>query len=60
MLFGLKNASLVYQAVIKQLLAGFVRLLSEGEALVDRDVLKFLKLNTPKAERVCDQDPERI
>jgi hypothetical protein len=40
--FGLKNAPLIYQAVINNCLWGFVRLPPEEEKLVDPDVLDFL------------------
>jgi hypothetical protein len=43
--FGLKNAPLVYQAVINNCLWGFVRLSPDEEAEVDPDVLDFLNLN---------------
>ncbi|POM59261.1 reverse transcriptase [Phytophthora palmivora] len=43
--FGLKNAPLVYQAVINNCLWGFVRLSPEEEKLVDSDVLEFLNLD---------------
>ncbi|KAE8989208.1 hypothetical protein PR001_g21831 [Phytophthora rubi] len=43
--FGLKNAPLVYQAVINNCLWGFVRLPAEEEKLVDPDVLEFLGLD---------------
>ncbi|KAE9294553.1 hypothetical protein PR003_g24231 [Phytophthora rubi] len=43
--FGLKNAPLVYQAVINNCLWGFVRLPAEEEKLVDQDVLEFLGLD---------------
>ncbi|KAE9007126.1 hypothetical protein PR001_g17039 [Phytophthora rubi] len=46
--FGLKNAPLVYQAVINNCLWGFVRLPPEEEAEVDRDVLDFLQLECPR------------
>ncbi|KAE8885155.1 hypothetical protein PF005_g29020 [Phytophthora fragariae] len=45
--FGLKNAPLVYQAVINNCLWGFVRLPPEEEADVDQDVLDFLQLECP-------------
>ncbi|KAE9068748.1 hypothetical protein PF005_g28016 [Phytophthora fragariae] len=45
--FGLKNAPLVYQAVINNCLWGFVRLPPEEEAEVDQDVLDFLQLEGP-------------
>ncbi|KAE8912607.1 hypothetical protein PF002_g27204 [Phytophthora fragariae] len=45
--FGLKNAPLVYQAVINNCLWGFVRLPPEEEAEVDQDVLDFLQLERP-------------
>ncbi|KAE9088367.1 hypothetical protein PF010_g19404 [Phytophthora fragariae] len=45
--FGLKNAPLVYQAVINNCIWGFVRLLPEEEAEVDQDVLDFLQLERP-------------
>ncbi|GMF62383.1 unnamed protein product [Phytophthora fragariaefolia] len=57
--FGLKNASLIYQAVINNCLWGFVRLPPEEEALVDGDVPEFLKLDGPDADRARVQDPER-
>ncbi|OWY91244.1 hypothetical protein PHMEG_00040260 [Phytophthora megakarya] len=47
MLFGLKNAPLVYQSVINNCRWGFVRLTPEEEAKVDRDVLEFLELTDP-------------
>ncbi|GMF14632.1 unnamed protein product [Phytophthora fragariaefolia] len=43
--FGLKNAPLIYQAVINNCLGGFVRLPPEEDKLVDRDVLKLLGLD---------------
>jgi len=43
--FGLKNAPLIYQAVINNCLWGFVRLPPEEEKLVDPDVLDFLGLD---------------
>ncbi|KAE8912125.1 hypothetical protein PF005_g24369 [Phytophthora fragariae] len=46
--FGLKNAPLVYQAVINNCLWGFVRLPPEEEAEVDQDVLDFLLLECPR------------
>ncbi|KAJ8569357.1 hypothetical protein ON010_g5903 [Phytophthora cinnamomi] len=49
--FGLKNAPLVYQAVINSCLWGFVRLPPEEEALVDRDVLEFLRLDIRRLDR---------
>ncbi|KAE9274322.1 hypothetical protein PR003_g29645, partial [Phytophthora rubi] len=48
MQFGLKNAPLVYQAVINNYLWGFVRLPPEEEAEVDQDVLNFLQLECPR------------
>ncbi|KAE9082389.1 hypothetical protein PF007_g22312 [Phytophthora fragariae] len=45
--FELKNAHLVYQAVINNCLWGFVRLPPEEEAEVDQDVLNFLQLDCP-------------
>ncbi|KAG6619905.1 reverse transcriptase [Phytophthora cinnamomi] len=45
MSFGLKNAPLIYQAVLNNCLWGFVRLSPEEEAKVDQDVLDFLGLN---------------
>ncbi|KAE9180622.1 hypothetical protein PF004_g24787 [Phytophthora fragariae] len=45
--FGLKNAPLVYQAIINNCLWGFVRLPPEEEAEVDQDVLDFLQLECP-------------
>ncbi|KAE8874959.1 hypothetical protein PF005_g20197 [Phytophthora fragariae] len=45
--FGLKNAPLIYQAVINNCLWGFVRLPPEEEAEVDQDVLDFLQLECP-------------
>ncbi|OWZ04344.1 reverse transcriptase [Phytophthora megakarya] len=41
--FGLKNALLIYQQMINNWLWGFVRLSPEEEALVDQDVLDYLK-----------------
>ncbi|KAE8995558.1 hypothetical protein PR002_g19583 [Phytophthora rubi] len=46
--FGLKNAPLVYQAVINNCLWGFVRLPPEEEVEVDQDVLDFLQLECPR------------
>ncbi|KAE9022723.1 hypothetical protein PR002_g11905 [Phytophthora rubi] len=43
--FGLKNAPLVYQAVIINCLWGFIRLPAKEEKLVDQDVLEFLGLD---------------
>ncbi|GMF47853.1 unnamed protein product [Phytophthora fragariaefolia] len=48
--FGLKNAPLVYQAVINNCLWGFVRLSPNEEAEVDQDVLEFLGLDPSKRE----------
>ncbi|KAE9309856.1 hypothetical protein PF008_g20590 [Phytophthora fragariae] len=48
--FGLKNAPLVYQAVINNCLWGFVRLPPEEEAEVDQDVLDFLQLECPRGD----------
>ncbi|GMF52627.1 unnamed protein product [Phytophthora fragariaefolia] len=45
--FGLKNAPLIYQPVINYCLWGFVRLPPEDEALVDRNVLEYLGLDSP-------------
>ncbi|OWZ19003.1 reverse transcriptase [Phytophthora megakarya] len=45
MSFGLKNAPLIYQQMINNCLWGFVRLPPEEEALVDQDVLDYLKLD---------------
>ncbi|GMF36804.1 unnamed protein product [Phytophthora fragariaefolia] len=51
MRFGLKNAPLVYQAVINNCLWVFVRLSpEEEEAEVDQDVLEFLGLDPSKRE----------
>ncbi|POM66404.1 Aspartic protease, partial [Phytophthora palmivora] len=44
--FGLKNAPLIYQAVLNNCLWGFLRLPPEEEAEVDQDVLHFLGLNS--------------
>uniref|UniRef100_H3H3W0 Uncharacterized protein n=1 Tax=Phytophthora ramorum TaxID=164328 RepID=H3H3W0_PHYRM len=55
--FGLKNAPLIYQAVINNCLWGFVRLDSEEEAKVDPDVLDFLKLD-PLEPRSPDSTEE--
>jgi hypothetical protein len=60
--FGLKNAPLVYQHMINNCLWGFVRLPPEEEALVDQDVLDYLKLDPYESSDVasgctCD-DPE--
>ncbi|GMF63168.1 unnamed protein product [Phytophthora fragariaefolia] len=57
--FGLKNVPLIYQAVINNCRWGFVRLPPEEEVLVNRDVLEFLKLDGPDADRTRVQDPER-
>ncbi|OWZ11976.1 LOW QUALITY PROTEIN: reverse transcriptase [Phytophthora megakarya] len=43
--FGLKNVPLIYQQMINNCLWGFVRLPPEEEALVDQDVLDYLKLD---------------
>ncbi|OWY94398.1 reverse transcriptase [Phytophthora megakarya] len=43
--FRLKNAPLIYQQMINNCLWGFVRLPPKEEALVDQDVLDYLKLN---------------
>ncbi|GMF22021.1 unnamed protein product [Phytophthora fragariaefolia] len=48
--FRLKNAPLVYQAVINNCLWGFVRLCPEEEAEVDQDLLEFLGLDPSKRE----------
>ncbi|KAL4134291.1 hypothetical protein PRIC2_004600 [Phytophthora ramorum] len=57
--FGLKNAPLVYQAVINNCLWGFVRLPPGEEAEVDQDVLDFLKLPPPAANLLdVDTNPE--
>ncbi|GMF36862.1 unnamed protein product [Phytophthora fragariaefolia] len=53
--FGLKNAPLVYQAVINNCLWGFVRLSPEVDAEVDQDVLAFLVLNPSKREESGSQ-----
>ncbi|OWZ05808.1 LOW QUALITY PROTEIN: hypothetical protein PHMEG_00022033 [Phytophthora megakarya] len=45
MSFGLKNAPLIYQQMINNCLWGLVRLPPEEEAIVDQDVLDYLKLN---------------
>ncbi|OWZ10916.1 hypothetical protein PHMEG_00016140, partial [Phytophthora megakarya] len=43
--FGLKNAPLIYKQMINNCLWGFVRLSPEEEALVNQDVLDYLKLD---------------
>ncbi|KAG6619564.1 reverse transcriptase [Phytophthora cinnamomi] len=48
--FGLKNAPLVYQAVINNCLWGFVRLSPEEELEVDQDVLAFLSLDPSRSD----------
>ncbi|GMF35728.1 unnamed protein product [Phytophthora fragariaefolia] len=48
--FGLKNAPLVYQALINNCLWGFVRLSPEEEAEVDQDVVEFLGLDPSRRE----------
>ncbi|POM59766.1 reverse transcriptase [Phytophthora palmivora] len=48
--FGLKNAPLVYQAMLDNCLWGFVRLSPEEEAEVDADVLEFLQLKPQDSE----------
>ncbi|GMG15705.1 unnamed protein product [Phytophthora fragariaefolia] len=53
--FGLKNAPLVYQAVINNCLWGFVRLAPEEEAEVDQDVLEVLGLHPSKREESGSQ-----
>jgi hypothetical protein len=60
--FGMKNAPLVYQHMINNCLWGIVRLPPEEEALVDQDVLDYLKLDPYESRDVasgctCD-DPE--
>ncbi|OWZ00113.1 reverse transcriptase [Phytophthora megakarya] len=55
--FGLKNALLIYQAVINNRLWGFVRLSPEEEADVDSDVLQHLGL-TFGPERDCRTEPQ--
>ncbi|POM77629.1 LOW QUALITY PROTEIN: Reverse transcriptase, partial [Phytophthora palmivora] len=49
--FGLKNAPLVYQAMLDNCRWGFVRLSPEEEAEVDADVLEFLQLKPPDSEK---------
>ncbi|GMF39980.1 unnamed protein product [Phytophthora fragariaefolia] len=53
--FGLKNAPLVYQAVINNCLWGFVRLSPEEEAEIDQDALEFLGLDPSKREESGSQ-----
>ncbi|KAJ8523811.1 hypothetical protein ON010_g17307 [Phytophthora cinnamomi] len=48
--FGLKNAPLVYQAVINNCLWGFVRMSPEEELEVDQDVLDFLSLDPSRSD----------
>ncbi|KAE8971015.1 hypothetical protein PR002_g26949 [Phytophthora rubi] len=55
--FGLKNAPLVYQAVINNCLWGFVRLPPEEEAEVDQDVLDFLQLEGPGGDVTEEKVP---
>ncbi|OWY99806.1 reverse transcriptase [Phytophthora megakarya] len=50
--FGLKNAPLIYQQMINNCMWGFVRLSPEEEALVDQDVLGYLKLDS---QSPCDE-----
>ncbi|OWZ10031.1 LOW QUALITY PROTEIN: reverse transcriptase [Phytophthora megakarya] len=72
--FGLNNAPLIYQHMINNCLWGFVRLSPEEEALVDQDVLDYLKLDpqsprdemdversmTPLVEQMTTQYPRTI
>jgi hypothetical protein len=53
--FGLKNAPLVYQAVINNCLWGFVRLPPDEESEVDPDVFDFLNVN-PSEDRLLGDD----
>ncbi|POM63283.1 reverse transcriptase, partial [Phytophthora palmivora] len=48
--FGLKNAPLVYQAMLDNCLWGYVRLSPEEAAEVDADVLEFLELKPQDSE----------
>ncbi|GMF44970.1 unnamed protein product [Phytophthora fragariaefolia] len=56
MLFGLKNAPLIYQAVINNCVWGFARLPPEEEKLVDPDVLGFLGMGVNKR---CESEREK-
>ncbi|KAE8973264.1 hypothetical protein PR003_g31042 [Phytophthora rubi] len=58
--FGLKNAPLVYQAVINNCLWGFVRLPPEEEAEVDQDALDFLQLECPRGVVTEEKVPALI
>ncbi|OWZ12194.1 reverse transcriptase, partial [Phytophthora megakarya] len=51
--FGLKNAPLIYQQMIT-CLRGFVRLSPEEEALVDQDVLDYLKMDPQSSSEEID------
>ncbi|POM74792.1 LOW QUALITY PROTEIN: Reverse transcriptase, partial [Phytophthora palmivora] len=55
--FGLKNAPLIYQAVLNNCLWGFLRLPPEEEAEVDQDVLHFLGLNSGEPRVSGDSIP---
>ncbi|POM69521.1 Reverse transcriptase [Phytophthora palmivora] len=55
--FGLKNAPLIYQAVLNNCLWGFLRLPPEEEAEVDQDVLDFLGLNSGEPRVSGDNVP---
>ncbi|POM78403.1 Hypothetical protein PHPALM_4066 [Phytophthora palmivora] len=55
--FGLKNAPLIFQAVLNNCLWGFWRLPPEEEAEVDQDVLHFLGLNSREPRISGDNVP---
>ncbi|GMF20871.1 unnamed protein product [Phytophthora fragariaefolia] len=56
--FVLKNAPLVYQAVVDNCLWGFVRLSPEEEAEVDPEVLRFFKLDPAEPRSSGDSTSE--
>ncbi|OWZ12003.1 reverse transcriptase [Phytophthora megakarya] len=53
---GLKNAPLIYQAVINNCLWGFVRLSPEEEADVDSDVLEYLGLALADRSEIAERN----
>ncbi|OWZ07933.1 LOW QUALITY PROTEIN: reverse transcriptase, partial [Phytophthora megakarya] len=58
--FGLKNAPIIYQQMINNCLWGFVRLSPEEEALVDQDVLDYLKLGPHSPSDEMDAERSMI
>ncbi|OWZ13325.1 reverse transcriptase [Phytophthora megakarya] len=54
--FGLKNAPLIYQAVINNRLWGFVRLSPAEEADVDSDVLEHLGLTLSDRSEIAERN----